>query len=67
MEFMDRICETLDTLDTTYMRIDGSTPSKKRNENVEAFQNKQVKVAVLSLGAASTGLTLTACSTLVFA
>tara|TARA_B100000902_G_scaffold377511_1_gene409818 strand:- start:9771 stop:11117 length:1347 start_codon:yes stop_codon:yes gene_type:complete len=66
MEFMDHICETLDSLDTTYMRIDGSTPSKKRNENVEAFQNKQVKVAVLSLGAASTGLTLTACSTLIF-
>jgi len=66
MDFMDGICETLDTLDTTYMRIDGSTSLKKRNENVEAFQRKQVKVAVLSLGAASTGLTLTACSTLIF-
>ena len=66
MDFMDGICETLDSLDTTYMRIDGSTSLKKRNENVEAFQNKQVKVAVLSIGAASTGLTLTACSTLIF-
>ena len=66
MKFMDGICETLDNLNTSYIRIDGSTPLKKRNENVEDFQNNRAQVAVLSLLAASTGLTLTASSTMVF-
>ncbi len=67
MSFMDGICETLAASNTTYMRIDGSTSLEKRNEYVDDFQNGKIQVAVLSLLAASTGLTLTACSTLLFA
>lgn len=64
--FLDGICETLDKNNTTYMRIDGTTSLEKRDQYVTEFQNGDVQVAVLSLLAASTGLTLTACSTLVF-
>ena len=49
------------------MRIDGSTPAKVRNENVEAFQNDPtIRIAVLSIAAAGTGLTLTRVSECVF-
>ena len=48
------------------MKIDGSTSLKKRDEYVNNFQAGKIQVAVLSILAASTGLTLTACSTLIF-
>lgn len=51
-----------------YIRIDGSTPPGKRPKLVERFQeDEQVRVAVLSITAAGTGLTLTAAQTVVFA
>ena len=49
------------------MRIDGDTPIKKRQGLVDDFQTGDVQVAVLSLLAASTGLTLTATSIVLFA
>ena len=49
------------------IRIDGDTPHKKRQEYVEDFQNGDTQVAVLSMLAASTGLTLTATSIVLFA
>jgi SWI/SNF-related matrix-associated actin-dependent regulator 1 of chromatin subfamily A len=64
--FLDGLCETLDKNNTTYMRIDGKTSLEKRDQYVNDFQNGDVQVAVLSLLAASTGLTLTSCSTLLF-
>lgn len=49
------------------MRIDGDTPIKKRQEYVEKFQNGDIQVAVLSMLAAGTGITLTASSIVLFA
>lgn len=49
------------------IRIDGDTPLKKRQEYVDDFQNGDVQVAVLSMLAAGTGITLTASSTVLFA
>lgn len=64
MELMTAVCSVLDC---PYIRIDGSTPQQKRQDLVEEFQDGRAKVAVLSLGAASTGLTLTATSLVLFA
>jgi len=49
------------------IRIDGDTPIQKRQGLVDDFQTGDVQVAVLSLLAASTGLTLTATSIVLFA
>ena len=50
-----------------FMRIDGSTSLEHRNRNVEAFQREEsIKVALLSITACATGLTLTAASNVVF-
>lgn len=50
-----------------YMRIDGSTPAHTRNENVAAFQaNENMRIAILSIAAAGTGITLTRVSECVF-
>ena len=64
MELMTAVCSVLDC---PYIRIDGSTPQQKRQDLVDDFQEGRAKVAVLSLGAASTGLTLTATSLVLFA
>ena len=54
-------------VDVPYIRIDGSTPAEKRPTLVGKFQNgENIKLAILSIGAAGTGLTLTASSTVVF-
>ena len=51
-----------------YIRIDGSTPQEKRFEYINKFQNKKdTLIAILSLTAASTGITLTAAKLVVFA
>lgn len=53
--------------DKSYIRIDGSTPSLKRGELVEAFQtNAKCCVALLSITACGYGLTLTSASDVVF-
>ena len=57
-----------ESMDVPYIRIDGSTAAEKRPELVERFQtDDNVRIALLSIGAAGTGLTLTAASTVVFA
>lgn len=44
----------------SYMRIDGSTPAHTRQKNVEEFQNDpDMRIAILSIMAAGTGVTLT--------
>ena len=51
-----------------YMLISGETPPSERFENVQRFQeNESCRVAILSIMAASQGLTLTAADTVVFA
>jgi len=50
-----------------YMRIDGSTPAAKRQSNVEDFQSSpNMRIAILSIMAAGTGVTLTRVSRVVF-
>ncbi|XP_050712346.1 SWI/SNF-related matrix-associated actin-dependent regulator of chromatin subfamily A-like protein 1 isoform X2 [Eriocheir sinensis] len=53
---------------TNYIRIDGRTSSEERMANVTKFQNRDdVQVAVLSITAANTGITLTAAQLVIFA
>lgn len=51
---------------TSYIRIDGSTPSEKRQQSVLKFQRGDAKIALLSIMAAGTGITMTAASIVVF-
>lgn len=65
---LDAISDELTRLGVLHMRIDGETSTKERDANVTNFQkNEKVRAAVLSLTCASTGLTLTASSLVVFA
>jgi len=65
-KFLQGISDTLDKKKIKYMKIDGSTSKEKRFNNTEDFQNKpEIRVAVLSIQAASVGLTLTAASEVV--
>jgi len=51
-----------------YIRIDGRTKQDKRYDYVNNFQNNEkCKVAILSIVAASTGITLTSASLVIFA
>jgi SWI/SNF-related matrix-associated actin-dependent regulator 1 of chromatin subfamily A len=59
---------TVEKKEVGYMLIVGETPAEERREGVHRFQNDELcKVAILSLQAASQGITLTAASTVVFA
>ncbi|CAG2062098.1 unnamed protein product [Timema podura] len=52
----------------SYIRIDGSTPSEVRKQHCDLFQyNDEVMVAVLSITAANSGITLTSAHLVVFA
>lgn len=64
---LDAVEEAVSLANIEYMRIDGSTPAAKRQENVNAFQqNVTMRIAILSIGAAGTGITLTRVSECVF-
>ena len=64
---LDAVEEAVRNANYNYMRIDGSTPAKVRDANVDAFQNDPtMRIAVLSIAAAGTGLTLTGVSECVF-
>ncbi|KAL6120714.1 hypothetical protein NUSPORA_02507 [Nucleospora cyclopteri] len=65
---LDGIEEHLKATGIQYIRMDGKVASAKRHVLVEEFQTKEeIKIAVLSLTACSTGLTLTAGKAVVFA
>ncbi|XP_055837389.1 SWI/SNF-related matrix-associated actin-dependent regulator of chromatin subfamily A-like protein 1 [Episyrphus balteatus] len=65
---MEAISDSLEKQKVNYIRIDGSTRSDVRSEMVDIFQNKSsCRVAVLSLKACNSGITLTAAETIVFA
>ncbi len=64
---LDTIQARLEAAEVTHMRIDGSVPVEERARRAEDFQSGKVQVAVLSLLAAGTGLTLTRTCTVVFA
>lgn len=63
-DFLDAIQERIEKLKLGYMRIDGSTSKEKRFKETERFQSdSDCQVAILSINAASVGLTLTSAST----
>ncbi|CAH1406640.1 unnamed protein product [Nezara viridula] len=65
---LDAISETLERNKTYYVRIDGSVSSEERKNVSDQFQEEtNFRVAVLSLKAANTGITLTAANLVVFA
>ena len=65
---MDAISDVLTKNKIRHVRIDGTTKSETRASNVENFQRDPgIRVAVLSIGACSTGITLTSASTIIFA
>lgn len=65
---LDDIASCLTQKKYKFIRIDGSTPAGVRQSLCDQFQqNKECLVAVLSITAANTGLTLTEASAVVFA
>jgi SWI/SNF-related matrix-associated actin-dependent regulator 1 of chromatin subfamily A len=65
MDSVQAICEKTKS---KFIRIDGAVPATKRFELVEKFQNNaEIKVAILSITAASTGIDLTAANVVIFA
>ncbi|MCA9148061.1 MAG: DEAD/DEAH box helicase [Planctomycetales bacterium] len=52
--------KALDDMGVSYLYLDGSTPVAKRKEAVEAFQDGEGDVFLISLKAGGTGLNLTA-------
>ena len=67
-EILDSIEEVIINDKISYIRIDGKVPVEKRQDVVNKFQNDEdCLVAILSITACATGLTLTKASTVVFA
>ncbi|CAH0392874.1 unnamed protein product [Bemisia tabaci] len=67
-DVLDAISELLEEKKTYYIRIDGGVSSDERKDVCDQFQfDDKFRVAVLSITAASTGLTLTAANLVVFA
>ncbi|XP_062127437.1 SWI/SNF-related matrix-associated actin-dependent regulator of chromatin subfamily A-like protein 1 [Drosophila sulfurigaster albostrigata] len=65
---LDAISDCLTGLKVNYIRIDGQTRSDLRADYVDKFQKQSnCKVAVLSLKACNSGITLTAAEMIVFA
>ena len=67
-EMLNRIESLIKEKNIDYIRIDGSTKQDKRYEYVTHFQKKKsCQVAILSIVAASTGITLNSAHIVVFA
>ena len=68
VEVMDGLQACVEKAGVRFMRIDGKTSLKAREAGVHGFQNDpNMKVAILSIQAACSGITLTAASNVVFA
>ena len=64
---LDSLQENLNKHGIRHIRIDGKTPPSQRGDLCSQFQNdRKTRVALLSITAASVGLTLTAASCVVF-
>ncbi|MFM9960834.1 MAG: DEAD/DEAH box helicase [Planctomycetaceae bacterium] len=57
---LDLVRKALDERGITYQYLDGSTPPKQRQQAVDAFQNGEGDLFLISLKAGGTGLNLTA-------
>ena len=67
-DVMDGIANVLRTNGVDHIRIDGRTPTVKRQEYAHHFQEDEgCRVALLSITAAGTGLNLTAANLIIFA
>ncbi|XP_065215119.1 SWI/SNF-related matrix-associated actin-dependent regulator of chromatin subfamily A-like protein 1 [Planococcus citri] len=65
---LDEVCKLLEEKQTYYIKVDGSVSSDARKSVCDQFQTEEkFRVAVLSITAASTGLTLTAANLVVMA
>ncbi|KZC09702.1 PREDICTED: SWI/SNF-related matrix-associated actin-dependent regulator of chromatin subfamily A-like protein 1 [Dufourea novaeangliae] len=65
---LDAICETAESMDTKYIRIDGKTNPERRKYQIDKFQkHDDYLAAILSITAANSGITLTAAQLVVFA
>ena len=65
---MDELQNCLQSKKVGHVRIDGKVQAEIRHDRVTAFQtDPKIRAAILSITAASQGLTLTAASTIVFA
>jgi SWI/SNF-related matrix-associated actin-dependent regulator 1 of chromatin subfamily A len=65
---LDTIQGVCEKLNTDFIRIDGSTPQKNRMNIVNTFRTDVMKqVAILSIGACSTGLNFTMSAHVIFA
>jgi len=68
IEMVKAIQSCVEKAGVDYFMIMGETPADERKAGVQRFQaDEKCKVAILSIGAASQGITLTAASTVVFA
>ena len=68
LSVLDGIEEFLKKQSVNYFRLDGSTSATERQAGVDRFQtDSRCRVALLSITAGGTGITLTASSTVVFA
>ena len=65
--FLDRIAERLDAAGVGYFTITGATPKKRRLDLVNAFNDDDTPVFLVSLKAGGTGLNLTGASVVVHA
>ena len=67
LNVLNAVEEAVKILNIGYIRIDGSTPSHKRTSYVETFQtDPNIRIAILSIGAAGAGITLTRVNECVF-
>jgi len=65
---LDSIQTVCEELKESFIRIDGKTPQQERQAMVDRFQDSTgARIAVLSIGACNSGLTLTACNYMIFA
>ncbi|XP_046406461.1 SWI/SNF-related matrix-associated actin-dependent regulator of chromatin subfamily A-like protein 1 [Ischnura elegans] len=65
---LNEICKVLQQNGISFIRIDGSTPAGSRKELCDEFQlSEKCRVAVLSITAANSGITLSAASLIIFA
>ena len=65
---MDELAVHLEKIKCDFIKIDGSVTNDTRKKHVKNFQdNHSIRAALLSITAASVGITLTAASTVVFA
>jgi len=57
-----KLAELAEKKKISHTVIMGSTPSKKRDDYVQMFQDKKTQIFLATIGAASTGITITASS-----